>query len=125
MTPSIDPQRMAAIAASVPAPAIVHGIRTADAACSQCGETFSGAIQPYSRCYEHWPTAECDSTLGTLDVTLRYRLHGDDEDGIDLEVTKVSFGGPWIDASPDEFSQLAIDKWFEDARAHYLRPRGV
>jgi hypothetical protein len=116
---TITPERMAAIAASVAAPAIVHEPRFANVSCSQCGQSFGPGASGYSHCWDHWPTGECASTLGTLDVSIQYRCHSDDEDGLDLAVTRVSFGGKWIEASPDEFSDIAIDKWHDDAVAHY------
>lgn len=66
MTPTISPERLAAVAASVSAPAIVHGPRFARVSCSQCGQSFGAGPSGYSHCWEHSGTPEQHATLARL-----------------------------------------------------------
>ena len=62
----ITPDRMAAIAASVPRAAIVDGPRFASVSCSQCGQSFGPGPSGYSHCWEHSGTPEQRATLDRL-----------------------------------------------------------
>ena len=71
MTPSINPDRLAAIAAAVPAPVIAHGPRSPRVSCSQCGQSFGPGESGYSHCWEHSGTPEQRATLVALELQLR------------------------------------------------------
>jgi hypothetical protein len=58
--------RLAAVASTVPAPAIVHGPRFASISCSQCGQSFGPGPSGFSHCWDHSGTPEQRATLDRL-----------------------------------------------------------
>lgn len=66
MTAVINPARLTAVAAAVPAPAIVHGPRFPRVSCSSCGQSFGAGDSGFSHCWEHSGTPEQRATLARL-----------------------------------------------------------